>query len=80
MDTVVCYLGNTHGDFVGSEEQVMEELKIMVNDFGTLFAMYPDGRVRTILVDVHDAQHYGILRVGVDIHRVGVEGGEVYEL
>lgn len=42
----------------------MEEIKIGVNEFGTLFAVFPDGSVRTILVDVHDIQHYGILRVG----------------
>lgn len=39
-------------------------ITIRVNDFGTLFAVYPDGSVRTILVDVHDTQHYGILRIG----------------
>ena len=43
---------------------MMEEVKICVNDFGTLFAVYPDGKTRTILVDVHDLQHYGILRIG----------------
>ena len=41
-----------------------QEIKIYVNDFGTLMAKYPDGHVRTILVDVHDTQHYGILRIG----------------
>ena len=42
----------------------MVEVKIFVNEFGTLMVKYPDGHVRTILVDVHDAQHYGILRIG----------------
>lgn len=49
----------------------MEEVKIMVNDFGTLFAVYPDGKVRTILVDVHDTQHYGILRIGAPVQLKG---------
>lgn len=42
----------------------MEEVKIGVNEFGTLFAICKDGSVRTILVDVHDPQHYGILHIG----------------
>ena len=42
----------------------MEEVRIGVNEFGTLFAILPDGKVRTILIDVHDTQHYGILRIG----------------
>lgn len=42
----------------------MTEIKIGVNDFGTLFAILPDGSVRTILIDVHDTQHYGISRIG----------------
>lgn len=41
----------------------MTEVKIGVNDFGTLFAIFPTGEERTILVDVHDTQHYGILLV-----------------
>lgn len=45
----------------------MEEVKICVNELGTLFAVYPDGMVRTILVGVHDFQHYGILCVGNEI-------------
>lgn len=40
------------------------EVKIIVNEMGTLFAKFPTGEVRTILVDVHDTQHYGILLVG----------------
>ena len=43
----------------------MEEVRIGVNEFGTLFAICKDGSARTILVDVHDQQHYGILRIGV---------------
>ena len=43
----------------------MEEVKIGVNEFGTLFAIMPDGKVRTILIDVHDLQHYGIATLGV---------------
>lgn len=42
----------------------MEEIKIGINEWGTLFAILPDGRVRTILIDVHDTQHYGIARIG----------------
>lgn len=53
------------------ERENMEEVKIMVNDFGTLFAVYPDGKVRTILVDVHDTQHYGILRIGAPVQLKG---------
>lgn len=49
-----------------------QEVKIFVNDFGTLMAKYPDGHVRTILVDVHDTQHYGILRIGQEVE--GHEG------
>ena len=41
----------------------MTEVKIGVNDFGTLFAIFPTGEEKTILVDVHDPQHYGILLV-----------------
>ncbi len=52
----------------------MEEVKICVNDFGTLFAVYPDGKVRTILVDVHDMQHYGILRIGPEKAREELVG------
>ena len=42
----------------------MTEVKIGINDFGTLFAIFPTGEKRTILVDVHDEQHYGTLFVG----------------
>ena len=42
----------------------MTEVKIGVNDFGTLFAIYPDGSVRTILVDVPHETHFGTLLVG----------------
>ena len=42
----------------------MQEVKICVNDMGILFAVFPDGKVRTILVDVQDLQHYGILCIG----------------
>lgn len=41
----------------------MTEIKIGVNDFGTLFAIFPTGEKRTILVDVHDTQNYGTLLV-----------------
>lgn len=46
-----------------------KQITIHVNDFGTLFAILPDGSCRTILVDVHDTQHYGILRIGVPIDK-----------
>ena len=42
---------------------VMTEVKIGMNDFGTLFAILPTGEKRTILVDVHDTQNYGTLLV-----------------
>ncbi len=42
----------------------MTEVKIGVDNFGTLFAIFPTGEEKTILVDVHDTQHYGILLVG----------------
>ena len=42
----------------------MTEVKIGVDNFGTLFAIFPTGEEKTILVDVHDPQHYGILLVG----------------
>ena len=46
---------------------MMTEVKIGVNDFGTLFSIFPDGKVRTILIDVHDTQHYGIARIGAPV-------------
>lgn len=45
----------------------MTEIKIGINEWGTLFAMMPDGKVRTILIDVHDMAHYGIARTGATI-------------
>lgn len=51
----------------------MEEVRIGVNEFGTLFAICPDGKVRTILVDVHDTQHFGILRIGSPIGKEEVK-------
>lgn len=41
----------------------LREVKICVDDLGTLFAVLPSGAVKTILVDVHDLQHYGALRI-----------------
>ena len=45
----------------------LREVKICVDDLGTLFAVLPSGAVKTILVDVHDLQHYGALRIDANI-------------
>lgn len=41
----------------------LEELKVYVDDFGTLFTVLPDKGIRPIFVEVHDLQHYGVLKV-----------------
>ena len=45
----------------------MTEVKICVNEYGTLFAVMPDGSVKTILIDVHGVPHYGVARTGATI-------------
>lgn len=41
-----------------------EDVRIVVDDYGTLHAILPDGSFRDILVDVIDFGHYGALRIG----------------
>ena len=48
----------------------MTEVKICVNEYGTLFAVMPDGSVKTILIDVHGVQHFGIARSGTTVEEV----------
>lgn len=41
----------------------LKEIKIYADNSGTLFAALSSGEVKKILVDVHDLQHYGVLRI-----------------
>lgn len=40
------------------------EVKIIVNEHGALFAKFPNGAVKTILVDVPMTPNYGLLTIG----------------
>jgi len=40
------------------------EVKIIVAEHGALFALFPNGEVKTILVDVHGVPNYGFLTIG----------------
>lgn len=45
----------------------MEEVKIRVDNHGTLVAVYPDGRVGPIWVYLPDAGYYGVLIAGTPL-------------
>ena len=42
----------------------MTELKIVMNDYGVLYAVLPSGEVREIVADVYRNPYYGIVRIG----------------
>ena len=42
----------------------MTELKIVMDDYGVLYAILPDGSKRAIKADMFGNPYYGIVRVG----------------
>ena len=42
----------------------MKEVKIVMNDYGVLYAVLPDGSKREIRADIFENPYYGIVRVG----------------
>lgn len=40
------------------------EVKIIVSEHGALFALFPNGEAKTILVDIHGEPSYGFLTIG----------------
>ena len=45
----------------------MTELKIVMDEYGTLFAILPNGDMRKILVDVYANPYYGVIRISETI-------------
>ena len=45
----------------------MTELKIVMDEYGTLFAILPNGDMRKILADVYANPYYGAIRIGETI-------------
>ena len=45
----------------------MTELKIIMNDYGILYAVLPSGEMREIHADVYGNPYYGIVRVGEEV-------------
>lgn len=54
----------------------MTEVKLVTNENDILFALMPDGTYRELLVDVPNAQNYGILGVGSPARADQIEGIE----
>lgn len=42
----------------------MTELKIVMDEYGTLFAILPNGDVRKIVADIYANPYYGVIRIG----------------
>ena len=42
----------------------MTEVKIVMNDWGLLFAILPSGEIREIQADVYGNPYYGQVRIG----------------
>lgn len=42
----------------------MTEVKIVMDDYGLLYAVLPDGTKRAIKADIFGNPYYGIVRVG----------------
>jgi len=42
----------------------MTEVKIVMDDYGLLYAILPDGSKRTIQADIFGNPYYGIVRIG----------------
>jgi hypothetical protein len=47
--------------------KMMTELKIVMDEYGTLFAILPNGDMRKILADVYANPYYGAIRIGETI-------------
>ena len=45
----------------------MTEIKIVMDDYGDLFAILPNGDVRKIHAEVYGNQYYGPVRIGETI-------------
>lgn len=54
----------------------MTEVKLVTDENDILFALMPDGTYRELLVDVPNAQYYGILGVGSPARADQIEGIE----
>ena len=54
----------------------MTEVKLVTDENDILFALMPDGTYRELLVDVPNAQNYGILGVGSPARADQIEGIE----
>ena len=46
---------------------MMTELKIVMDEYGNLFAMLPNGDKRKIIADVYENPYYGTVRIGETI-------------
>lgn len=42
----------------------MSEIKIVMDDYGNLFAVLPSGDIRKIVADVYGNPYYGPVRIG----------------
>lgn len=42
----------------------MTELKIVMDDYGLLFAVLQDGSKRILIADIYGNPYYGVLRIG----------------
>ena len=45
----------------------MTELKIVMDEYGNLFAVLPNGDMRKIVADIYANPYYGIVRIGETI-------------
>ena len=45
----------------------MTEVKIVMDDYGLLYAVFPDGSKREIRADTFGNPYYGIVRVGEEL-------------
>lgn len=46
---------------------MMTELKIVMDEYGNLFAILPNGDMRKIIADVYENPYYGTVRIGETI-------------
>ena len=45
----------------------MTEIKIVMDEYGNLFAILPNGDMRKIVVDIYANPYYGTVRIGETI-------------
>lgn len=46
------------------KKRTMTELKIVMDEYGNLFAILPNGDMRKILADIYENPYYGAVRLG----------------